>query len=174
MRNYPAAIEQYGQVIRAAPRDAVAVLSRAEANIHLKNYADAQSDYDRAVRLGLRRPVERLFAHLGRGYLQLVKEDFEAAVADFDVALEVEPYAVNLWMWRGYANERLGRVDAAVADYERADMIEPGNGVVRASLRRARSREAGPTPEPSFQIDDSARLVAESQPGPLPRRRPQM
>jgi tetratricopeptide (TPR) repeat protein len=174
MRNYPAAIEQYDLAIRVAPRDAVTFLSRAEANVHLKNYADAQSDYDRAVRIGLRRPGERLFAHLGRGYLQLVKEDFEAAVADFDLALEVEPYAVNLWMWRGYANERLGRIEAAIADYERANNVDPGNGVVIASLRRVRSRDAGPAPEPSFQIDDNTRLFAESQPGLVPRLRPQM
>lgn len=174
MRNYPAAVEQYGAAIRIAPRDAGIYLSRAEANLHLKNYADAQTDYDRAIRIGLKRPVDRLFAFLGHGYVALVKADFEAAVADFDVALDVEPYAVNAWMWRAYANERLGRIDTAIADYERANLIEPGNGAATAGLRRLRSLEPSPAPQPAFQMDEGTRLAAESLPGLLPRRRPQM
>ncbi|MDQ2080756.1 tetratricopeptide repeat protein [Xanthobacteraceae bacterium Astr-EGSB] len=173
MRNYPSAIEQYGQAIRIAPRDPMAFLSRAEANIHLKNYAEAQADYERAIKLGLKRPSERLFAHLGRGYVALVTDDFDTAVEDFDIALEIEPGAVNAWMWRGYANERLGRYDLALADYERAIMVEPDNATARSNLRRLRSRD-GTAAQPDFQIDDRTRLAADSGPGLLPRRRPQM
>jgi tetratricopeptide (TPR) repeat protein len=173
MRNYPSAIEQYGQAIRIAPRDPTAFVSRAEANIHLKNYAEAQTDYDRAIKLGLKRPGERLFAYLGRGYVALVTDDFDTAVEDFDIALEIEPGAVNAWMWRGYANERMGRFDLAVTDYERAIMVEPDNTTARSNLRRLRSRDGAATP-PDFQVDDRTRLAADSAPDLLPRRRPQM
>ena len=173
MRNYPSAIEHYGQAIRIAPRDPMAFLSRAEANIHLKNYAEAQTDYERAIKLGLKRPGERLFAHLGRGYVALVTDDFGTAVEDFDIALEIEPGTVNAWMWRAYANERLGRYDLALADYERAIMVEPDNTTARSNLRRLRSRD-GAASQPDFQVDDRTRLAADSGPGLLPRRRPQM
>jgi tetratricopeptide (TPR) repeat protein len=173
MHNYPAAIEHYGRAIRIATRDPTAFLARAEANIHLKNYADAQADYDRAIRIGLKRPGERLFAYLGRGYVALVSEEFTAAVENFDAALEIEPSAANARMWRGYANERLGRFDQAIADYEQACMVEPDNTVARANLRRLRSRE-GTAPQPDFQIDERTRLAADNGPGILPRRRPQM
>jgi tetratricopeptide (TPR) repeat protein len=173
MRNYPAAIEHYGQAIRIAPRDPMAFLSRAEANIYLKNYAEAQTDYERAIKLGLKRPGERLFAHLGHGYVALVTDDFGTAVEDFDIALEIEPGTVNAWMWRAYANERLGRYDLALADYERAIMVEPDNTTARSNLRRLRSRD-GTATQPDFQVDDRTRLAADSGPDLLPRRRPQM
>lgn len=173
MRNYPVAIDHYGQAIRVAPREAIAFLARAEAYVHLRNYSAAQADYERALRLGLRRPGERLFARLGHGYVALVTEDYETAVADFDAALEIEPTAVNAWMWRGYANERLGRLEQAIADYERAAMVEPDNGVARASLRRLRSREGG-APPPEFRFDDRTRFAADGGHDILPRRRPPM
>jgi tetratricopeptide (TPR) repeat protein len=174
MRNYPGAIEQYDQAIRLSPRDALTFVSRAEASVYLKNYADALADYDRAIRLGLKRPNERLFAYLGHGYAALVTDDFETAVADFDVALEVEPTEVNAWMWRGYANERLGRVDLAIADYEHAGMVDPDNSAARAGLRRLRSKEGAPS-QPDFAIDQQrTQLAADSLPDALPRRRPQM
>lgn len=174
MRNYIAAIDHYSQAIRLNPRDSLAYLSRAEANVYLKNYAEAKSDYERAIRLGLPRPADKLFGHLGRGYISLVSDEFDAAVVDFEAALRVEPIALNGWLWLAYANERRGRIDLAIDAYERALLVEPGHGVIFSNLRRLRSKEPVAAPVPSFQIDERLRLAADSVPGILPRKRPQM
>jgi tetratricopeptide (TPR) repeat protein len=174
MRNYHAAVEFYGEAIRINSRDAVAFLSRAEAEVHLKKYTSAKSDYDRAIAIGLRRPTERLFAYLGRGYVALMNEDLDAAASDFEAALDSDPTYLNAWLWLGCANERRGRLDLAIDAYERALMIEPGNVTIGSRLRRLRSKEPSPSDMPDFQIDDRARLVAEMRPGIVPRRRPQL
>src|SRR5262249_36947710 len=103
MQNYAAAIELYDQAIRLNPKDGAVYLSRAEANVYLRNIAAAKTDYDRAIRAGLRRPGDRFYGYLGRGYVSLLLEDPGAAVTDFGLALDIDPYAVNAWIWRGVA-----------------------------------------------------------------------
>jgi tetratricopeptide (TPR) repeat protein len=174
MQNYAAAVELYDQAIRLSPNDGPFHLSRAEARLNLKKPAEAKSDYDQAIKLGLKRPADRYFAHVGRGYVNLLLESFPAAVADFDRALEIAPMAVNAWVWRGVANERRGHTDAAIADFEHAYMIEPENGMVMANLRRLRANESQAVQVPAFQIDEKKRLAQDALPGPVPRRRPQM
>ena len=174
MRNYPEAIDLYNQAIRLNPKDGVSYLSRAEANLNLKKLAEAKSDYDRAIQLGLKRVSDKYFGYFGRGYVHLVQENFAAAVADFDSALEVEPQSLNVWVCRGIANERRGRLDLAIDDFERAYTIDSNNGVVTFNLRRLRSREPLTAMIPTFQIDERQRLAQDLLPGPLPRRRPQM
>lgn len=174
MQNYAAAIELYDQAIRLNPKDGISYLSRAEANLHLKKLAEAKADYDRAIRIGLKRAGDKYFGYLGRGYINLVKDDFAAAVADFDGALDVDPYAVNAWIWRGVANERRGRSDAAISDFEHAYAVDPNNAMVMSNLRRLRSNEPQTAQFPPFQIDEKKRLAQDLLPGPMPKRRPQM
>lgn len=170
MHNYPAAIELYNEAIRLNPKDGVSFLSRAEANLNLKKLAEAKTDYDRAIKLGLRRASDKYFGYFGRGYVNLVLEDFAAAVADFDVALEVEPQSLNVWVCRGIANERRGRSDLAINDFEHAYVIDANNGVVMSNLRRLRSKEPLTAMLPAFQIDEKQRLAQDGPAGLLPKR----
>jgi tetratricopeptide (TPR) repeat protein len=174
MRNYTAAIDHYTQAIRPNPRDSAAYLSRAESYVYLKKYAEAKSDYERAIKLGLPRPADKLFGYLGRGFVSLVTDDFDAAAADFEIAIRLEPITLNGWLWLAYANERRNRIDLAIDAYERALLVEPTNAVIFANLRRLRSKEPTAAPVPTFQIDERMRLAADSPPGILPRKRPQM
>ena len=170
MRNYPAAIELYSEAIRLNPKDGVSFLSRAEANLNLKKLAEAKTDYDRAIKLGLKRGSDKYFGFFGRGYVNLILEDYAAAVADFDAALEVEPQSLNVWVCRGIANERRGRTELAINDFEHAYVIDASNGVVTSNLRRLRSREPLTAMIPAFQIDENQRLANDGPAGLLPKR----
>jgi tetratricopeptide (TPR) repeat protein len=137
--NYSAAIVFYDEALRLNPRDAAYLLARGEAHVRLGKLAEARADYDSAIAIGLARPSDRYFAYLGRGYIGLVSRDYSHAIRDFDQALAVEPEAINALLWRGYAREKGGRADLALADYERAVAADPKDPWARANLRRLRS-----------------------------------
>lgn len=140
MGAYERAIESYNDAIRLDWQDGRSLLARAEAKINLERFDEAKTDYNRALRSALRDRNDRFFAFLGRGYAALVTEEWEAAVADFDRALELDEKAFSAIVWRGYANERRGRIDLAIGDYERAVSYDPSDATSRTSLQRLRSK----------------------------------
>lgn len=166
--DFRAAIMSYDEAIQLNPKDALAFLSRAEARVHLKELNAAKVDYDRALTLGLVRKSDRYFAHFGRGYVRLALQDQVGAIRDFDAVLEIDADAVHAWQWRGVANERRGRADLALADYERAFAIAPDDAWVMASLQRLRAKE--PAPAAAGLPRDKGRATATDR--AVPPRRP--
>jgi tetratricopeptide (TPR) repeat protein len=139
MADFAGAIEHYNDALRVDANYAVAILSRAEAYVHLDRLQEAKRDYDKAIGLKFRREGDRFFAYLGRGYIDILLENFDGAVQDLDQALEAQPSDLNALLFRGYANERRGTSELALRDYERAFAASPDNVWVRASLQRLRS-----------------------------------
>lgn len=139
MGNYAAAIDHYKEAIRLAPRDSIPLLSRAEAYVQIGKFTEALADYDRAISLGLRRDGDLFFVYFGRGYAYVCTGDYEAAVRDMDQALSMRPGMINAVVWRGYALERMGKRDRALADYESAQRISPNDEWIRSSIKRVRS-----------------------------------
>jgi tetratricopeptide (TPR) repeat protein len=137
--DFPGAIERYNDALQVDGNYAVAILSRAEAYVHLDQLQEAKEDYDHAIGLKFVRDGDRFFAFLGRGYVNILLEDFDGAVRDLDYALEEEPNNLNALLYRGYAYERSGASDLALRDYERAFAASPDNLWVRTSLQRVRS-----------------------------------
>ncbi|NVO12688.1 MAG: tetratricopeptide repeat protein [Rhodoplanes sp.] len=140
MGEHERAIGSYTDAVRIDPQDARALLARAEAKINLERFDEAKVDYNRALRSALRGPTDRFYAYLGRGYAAMVLQDYDAAVADFDSALEIDDKAFNAIVWRAYANERRGRTDLAIVDYERAVAYDPADQAIRTNLQRLRSK----------------------------------
>jgi Flp pilus assembly protein TadD len=139
MGDYAAAIDEYAEAIRLAPRDSAPLVSRAEAYIQLGKYTQARADYDRAVTLGLRREGDRFFVYFGRGYADIRVDDYEAAVRDMNAALSMRPNMIHPVVWRGYALEKMGQFNQALADYESALRSSPNDEWIRASITRVRS-----------------------------------
>ena len=52
---------------------------------------------------------------------------FEAAIADYTRAIELNPGHCRAYYNRAFSRDRLGRCEEAIADYSRALEIEPGN-----------------------------------------------
>ena len=61
---------------------------------------------------------------------------YDAAVADADAAIAIDPAYADAYYYRGYAHEEAGRVDAARADFDKAVEL----GLAPAFAMRARGR----------------------------------
>ena len=57
----------------------------------------------------------------------LASQEYEAAIASFDGAIDIEADDYNAWFNRGIALDRLGHYNAAAASYARAIEIQPEN-----------------------------------------------
>jgi tetratricopeptide (TPR) repeat protein len=139
MADFQGAIQCYNDALKIDKNYGVAILSRAEAYVHLEKLQEAKADYDRAIGFRYKWGGDRFFAFLGRGYINILLEDFEDAVRDLDEALATEPSDLNALLYRGYAYERRGNAELALRDYERAFLSSPENLWVRTSLQRLRS-----------------------------------
>ncbi|MBA3515573.1 MAG: tetratricopeptide repeat protein [Pyrinomonadaceae bacterium] len=62
--------------------------------------------------------------YVKRGVSQLVKGDYENAIADFDKALESNPDLGLSYLYRGKARQAKGDLDGAIEDYERAFRVD--------------------------------------------------
>ena len=139
MGDYSAAIRQYNEAIRLAPGDGAPVLSRGEAYARIGMYSEARTDFDRAIALGMHSETDRFFVYFDRGYANICLGDDDAAVHDMDTALSMRPGMVNAVVWRGYARERLGQRQQALADYELALRVNPNDKWIRSSIKRMRT-----------------------------------
>ncbi|MCZ7656545.1 MAG: tetratricopeptide repeat protein [Xanthobacteraceae bacterium] len=138
--DYRGAIDRYSEAIRIAPQLGSNFLWRAEARVRLGDHARAQADYDRALELGGLKGPEVAFAYVGRGMSRFTLENMDGAIDDFSRALDRFPGDPRTLKWRGYAYERLGRYELALADYERASRQTSYDPWLKSSLRRIRSR----------------------------------
>jgi tetratricopeptide (TPR) repeat protein len=127
--DYQLAIERYSEAIRRAPEDGFYWSARGSAYNYLKMYEQALADYERALALGGMTSRQRGMAHLGRGWALNQLDRFDRAVKDFDKVLEIVPRASNALKWRGFAHDRLGNNEQAIADYKAALTMAPDDWV---------------------------------------------
>jgi tetratricopeptide (TPR) repeat protein len=129
------AIEGYDQVIRMDPTNAIAYNARAVAYFRLLDFDHAFADIGRAIALN---PSSSRAYNNRCFFAAMADRQLEQAVADCDQALRLSrneaaardgPSYGNLQVAtldsRGYANLRLGRLDAAIADFNSVLVIDP-------------------------------------------------
>ena len=116
LRDYDAAVRDYGQVLKADGSDVGTLLDRATVlSLQGKSEASIQ-DADRALKINprlpealYRRAVER--AKLGR---------HRPALEDFDAYLALRPKDAQAWMERGVCKQSLEDYKGAVKDFDQA------------------------------------------------------
>lgn len=81
---------------------------------------DALADVNKAIDQS---PSHTAFHH--RGLLHLDSRDFEAAAADFERCVEMQPDNPFGYRGRGEAREQSGKIDDALADYRKANELAP-------------------------------------------------
>ena len=67
-------------------------------------------------------------AYAVSGYIQLKQGQYDAAIADYDRAVALEPNSADRYRSRGYAHIKRGDVDLAIADYTKAIELSPAAG----------------------------------------------
>ena len=61
---------------------------------------------------------------------------FQAAIDDFNAALNVDAYNSEAWAGLGFCYEKLDNRAKAVESYQRAVSVDPNNSQARAALQR--------------------------------------
>jgi tetratricopeptide (TPR) repeat protein len=119
-RNYPAAIQDFGEALKYRPEWNVAYASRCLALLLRDDRTRALADCNQATRLQPRDP----FALSTRAFLHLKANDLVKADADFAAALAARPdYAQALW-GRAYVAVKQGRDRDARRDVEAARRLD--------------------------------------------------
>lgn len=113
--NYDAALEDFSHYARVEPNRVAGHLGRCRTLAAAGRELDrARADCDTALELA--RPEHVALVHGARGYLGLRAGDYEAAWADYDAALRLEPYEARHRYGRGLAARQLGRSEEAERD----------------------------------------------------------
>jgi tetratricopeptide (TPR) repeat protein len=77
-------------------------------------------------------------AYLGRGILHSQRQEFDAAIADYDRAIALRPENAQSYVSRGQALRQTGNLDRALADFERAITLAPQTHSRGAAIRFGR------------------------------------
>jgi tetratricopeptide (TPR) repeat protein len=145
-RDFPGALADIDKVIEFKPDLALMWRYRALIKKEAKDYEGALADYEMAIKLdpdsrlvhasrdGVRRLLDCSNAiklnpkdaqsHNERGAI-LKSSDLDAAIADFDMAIGIDPHFADAYINRGEANYKKGNLDAALADFNKAIELKP-------------------------------------------------
>jgi protein O-mannosyl-transferase len=120
------------QVIRHDPGNMEAYNNRASFFYDQNDFAKALADYD--VALTLRPSVSAAHADKRRAAIfndraiaKIRLGRLEDAVSDESEAIRLQPARADYWVNRGNIYQRLGRMDAALLDWQRAKKLRSGN-----------------------------------------------
>lgn len=111
--------------------------------------------------------------HLERGLDHSEKGELERAIADYTLAIDLEPDHADSFVCRGAARKDAGDLDGAVADYERAIELDPDNAVAfnnRGAVRHERGDLDGAIADYSRAIDLDPSYAAPARNRGLARR----
>jgi len=146
----------------STPADVRALLVRAKAKSHLKNYDAALADLNMAVHFS----PANAEAYYQRGLTRLKLKQFPAAIADFNKATQYNPQYKEAFFGRGAARIQTLNFKAAIPDFTAAIALDSTfadayeyRGISYASLSKptearadlARAVQLNPAAEKSFQ-----------------------
>lgn len=145
MDRYEEARADLDRVLALRPNWAPVRLERAQTAFQLRDYRAAAEDYDRVI-AALSSEVfvgpeadRALRAVFYRGLSRFNIDAVDAAHEDFAFVLEMRPADPLARLWRGRTHLRLGRVEAAMADFDAAFEDLP-EGIVRLYQERLNAR----------------------------------
>lgn len=134
------AIGRFDEAIRLDPKSGEFYIGRAAAYNRSERPQHALEDYDKALARGNLVQYEKVRLRAGRGHAQFRLKNYDAAIADFNMALKLSPRFVNVLKWRGLSYERLGDTGNAIRDYEAALKLKPSDEVVAKRLQELRGK----------------------------------
>ncbi|HEY7664015.1 MAG TPA: tetratricopeptide repeat protein [Xanthobacteraceae bacterium] len=136
LRSFDEAIRSCSEQLRLSPLG-IFYVDRGEVYLLTGQYGRAIEDFDAA----LKGDKNMAWAKLGRGKAMFAKQDYAAALEEFDQANDMmkaasgEAWPIALSK-RGLANEALGRRSEAVADFQKALKGYPELDESKEGLRR--------------------------------------
>jgi tetratricopeptide (TPR) repeat protein len=114
-------IALYDHSLKVAGPSDVIHCSRGIAYGKLGNYAQAISDFDRAIEIN----PKYADAYNGRGVAYGERGNYRQAISDFDRTIEIDPEYADAYNNRGATYGKLGAQRQAISDYDRAIEVNP-------------------------------------------------
>ena len=113
----------------AKPADlAMAHFSRGESLLNLHRWTDARDDFSAVIGLGLKLEdvgLKRARVYTDRAHTYMRTGDFDLAIADYDVAINIDPSDAFPFRARAAAHVRKQEWSKAVADFSKVISLEP-------------------------------------------------
>lgn len=131
-KEYASAIRDFEQARKAQPADTSALNGMILASLLAKDLKGAERYIEQSISL---HPTNAMF-YYQRGVLNNIREQYRRSIEDFTKALELNPSGslmVQIYLNRALANIRETYLDAAMADYNAAQEIDPRNAIVYTS-----------------------------------------
>ena len=113
-----------------------------------------KADYDGVIELAgeiLLEDEAHWEAYYYRGFARARQEDWDDAIADYDIALELRPFDAQLWRLRGDMRRQNSDPRGALADYERGLFFNPRSTQTYVSLARLHERDRDKTLRDLYQ-----------------------
>ena len=151
--------EQLAHIERAIalePRRASYWETHAIYSIDLRRFPAASADLDSAIEL-----TDRPYLRFLRGLVACQRGEFEASLADFDLAIAGQPQNAQFYRGRSLARSKVGRFRDALMDAERLKAMVPQQGETHYALGVALTGLG--------RLDEAVRAFDESL-----RRRPEL
>src|SRR3989441_1105828 len=131
------ALADFDRAIETRPRLAVAYNNRGNVHLSRGNSKQAIDDFSKAIQADPRLPE----THYNRGRALYLAGEWERAVADLDQSIRRfarfssdarrisarHPHLASALLCRGQVQQALGRLDRALADFERALVADPAS-----------------------------------------------
>lgn len=136
-RQAMAAFEDFNRAIALRPNVAEAYYNRGLLYQSQRQHNYAIGDFTTALGL-MRQQREPIL--IARGLSHIAMNDFKAAAADLDLAVQGEPDNLQAWVSRGLAYERLGDKEKSAGSYARALQIRQNFEPARAGFARVGGR----------------------------------
>ena len=115
LNRLPEALQSLNDCLKYGPPDAGAFRARAALRTRLGRYAEAQTDYTRALELNANGAT-----YAARGWCFLVADSPKLALADFEESLRRTPAQSDAYAGRGLCRVLLSESQSAIADAEEA------------------------------------------------------
>lgn len=124
-KNYQGAIDKYAEAIIIDPKYPDAYFWKGYAHYYLDQYDQAIQDLSTALSQGYKKPLE---IYKLRGYMNLQRKNYDAALGDITEAANLEPTNITYAMGLGEIYVAKKDWSNALTAYKRAAQIAPQNG----------------------------------------------
>ncbi len=130
--HYDKAQADADQAIALAPKDAELYSNRAYIDDHRRQYDNAISDLDQAMKYSKRKDADLFYR---RGFVYQEKADYDHAIEDFNTAAKLDPSDMRVLEARAGAFIQKKRPDLAISDLAHIKAASKDDLLARAHLR---------------------------------------
>jgi tetratricopeptide (TPR) repeat protein len=163
-KDYAAALDELKEVQKTAPNDPMVHLNTAFAYVGQKKYAEAEREFQTTIKMyptfdsawgdyialmfGTNQPAKalalanqyatanpnRASAHFMNGSALATAKKYDAASAEFQKVLQIDPKSVMGYVRLAQLHQVMGQPDAALDSYQKALALQPTSPVVNTAI----------------------------------------